>query len=430
VPLKEWQAIYQADGLRDMPLALAGMVTGTLSLSPLVPVATVNAAAYPFFVRGVGLLERNSMDEALPLLQSAVKADPDSPLTYARLAEAQHGKYQVIRDARGSGGDEWLQMAKASLAQAEIRNPDLAVVRAVSGMINKYEGAYEKAEVDYLRALQIEPLNSDVWRRLGDVYHDLSRFSEAVSAYQRAVDLQPGYFKNHQALCRLQSDQANYEEALRECQAMVVFVPQLSEAHFALGGVYLAAGRYAEGEQELRSALNLDPQSSKAYHVLALAMVFQKRYSEAIASFQRALDIGPESEQLYLNLGTTYLLADLRQDAQVSYQKALTIADKVLGRNPRERVLRSHVAYLCARLGQRSRAETEAAQALRFAPGSVEVARVIVQTYEVLGEREKALELAGSLPDEMLRRLNRSPDSADLPKDPRFQELLRSRHIQ
>ena len=55
---------------------------------------------------------------------------------------------------------------------------------------------------------------------------------------------------------------------------------------------------------------------------------------------------------------------------------------------------------------------------------------MVVQTYEALGHRDRAIALAETLPDEILRRLNRSPDSSDLPKDPRFQELLRSHHIQ
>src|SRR5262249_23038248 len=84
LPLKEWQAEYRPDALRGMPIAMAGMVTATLRLPPLAAVATVNAAAYPDFIRGVGLLQRNSVDEALPFLEKAVQSDPDSPLTHAR----------------------------------------------------------------------------------------------------------------------------------------------------------------------------------------------------------------------------------------------------------------------------------------------------------------------------------------------------------
>src|SRR5262249_43461918 len=143
--------------LRDMPIALAGMVTGTLRLPPLAVSTTVNALAYADFTSGVGFLQRNAVDSALPLLERAVKADPDSPLTHARLAEAQVLKYQLTNDAT------WLSRAIQSLGGARQRNPDLAEVWFVSGLINTSAGAYETAQDDLRRGLEIEPQNGDGW---------------------------------------------------------------------------------------------------------------------------------------------------------------------------------------------------------------------------------------------------------------------------
>ena len=112
VPLKEWDADYQPGALAELPMALAGIVTGALRLPPLAREATVNAAAYPAFTAGVGLLQRDSgVDAALPLLERAVAADPDSPLT--------------LRAAGGSAGTqvpaepciEWLDRADAVSAR-------------------------------------------------------------------------------------------------------------------------------------------------------------------------------------------------------------------------------------------------------------------------------------------------------------------------
>ena len=47
IHLSEWRGEYSTGELRNMPTALAGMVTGTLKLPPLAIAATVNAAAYP-----------------------------------------------------------------------------------------------------------------------------------------------------------------------------------------------------------------------------------------------------------------------------------------------------------------------------------------------------------------------------------------------
>ncbi|MFN0168163.1 MAG: protein kinase domain-containing protein, partial [Bryobacteraceae bacterium] len=423
--LNPWRAAYQASELRNMPIALAGMVTGTLRLPPLTLTATVNSAAYADFATGVSQTRRNTgVDSALPLLERAVAADPDSPLTHARLAEAQLLKYRLTSDPA------WRDRAMRSLRLAEQRNPDLALVRLVSGMLNQYSGLYERAQADLQRALDIEPANGDVWRRLGQIYKDNNHFKEALAAFQKAIEVQPDYFKNYQDLCSLHSDQANYEEAIRQCQKMVELAPDLSDAHFALALPYLNRGSYAQGEYELRVAIRLQENSSKAHHNLGVALLYQDRNLEAIPSFKRALEIGPAMHLQYLNLGTSFRRANLPGEAREAYRKGLALAEAELARNPREGALRSGLAYLCARLGNRDRAKSEAAQAEQLAVGSVNVGWMLVLTYEALGERDRALALIEDLPDDTLRRLNRFPDLADLRADSRFQQVLVSRHIQ
>ncbi len=54
--LREWDADYDPGELGSLPVALAGLVTGTLRLPPLAYTASVNAKAYPDFAQGLGSL--------------------------------------------------------------------------------------------------------------------------------------------------------------------------------------------------------------------------------------------------------------------------------------------------------------------------------------------------------------------------------------
>jgi len=83
-----------------------------------------------------------------------------------------------------------------------------------------------------------------------------------------------------------------------------------------------------------------------------------------------------------------------------------------------------------ARLDEQRQAEFEIVLALQPAPASPEVTRWAVMTYDALGERQRALEVAEGSPDETLQRLKRSPDMAGLRNTSRFQLLMQSRHIQ
>lgn len=424
IPLKEWEARLQPNELREAPVALAAMITGTLRLPPLAFAASVNVAAFADFARGTGLLERNATDEAIPVLENAVQADPDSPLTYARLAEAQMLKYSSTQDVA------WLEKAILSLGDARRRNPDVAEVLLVSGMVDQYRGLYETAEAELHRALEIEPQNGDVWRRLGLVYQNNNRFRDAIPTYQRAIQFQPGYFKNYQALCDILSGEGNYEEAIRQCTKMIALAPDLWESYFARATAYFNWGRFADAEADSRRALKLDPAAPKAIQLLAYSLVSQTRYAQAIPLFQRAIEIGPETDRIYLNLGQTLRWAGFPREAKQAYHKGVTLAQAELANNSRDVVVQAHLAYLWARLGERRQAESEAVLALQPGTPSWEVAQWVVMAYEALGKHDRALEIVEAAPDEALRHLNRSPDMADLRKDARFQQVLQFRHIQ
>jgi tetratricopeptide (TPR) repeat protein len=427
LPLKEWQAEYGPGEARFIPTALAGIVTGALHLPPVAGSATVNAAAAADFSAGVGLARRDDrLDAAIPLLERAAATDADSPLPYARLAEAWLRKYSLAPDPAQ------LERAKGLLAKAEKRNPDVAAVWLAAGMLGEYSKVYAAGEAALQRARELEPRNADVWRHLGGVYVGSNRLGEAEIAYRKAVELDPGYFKNYQELCLYYGEHGNYEEAVRQCEKGIALAPDLASIHLALAKVHVNSGRYVEGERESNVALRLDPTSSNLLQTLAIALADQRRYEEAIPLFEKAATIGPPSEIAFLNLGTMYRLANRPEQSRKAYEAGARLAREALRRNLNDAGIRADLSYLYAWLGDRQQAEYEADQAWQFAPGSVDVAQLIVLTYEALGERARTLEFAANAPPEALRRLkhDKQPDLANLHKDSRFTKIMDLHHIQ
>jgi tetratricopeptide (TPR) repeat protein/TolB-like protein len=421
---KDWDAEYRRSELGIIPVALAGVVTGTLRLPPLAYTATVNAAAYPDFAAGVGLLQRDSADASLPFLKRAVQADAGSPLTHARLAEAQALKYSATLS------QNWLVDAKTSLHEAEQRNPDLALVWVVSGRINEYQGFYEAAESDLKRALEIDARDGDAWRRLGRVYVKNNHFSSAVGAFRRAIEVQSDYFLNYEDLCGVYTEQAQYDDAVPQCRKVVQLAPDLSYAHWGLAVALFCLGSYEEADSEFLLAIQLDPASATAVFSRAFALTSRGHPMEAIPLFEKAIAMGPVTHLMYCGLGTTYRLAGAPAKAKNAYGEGLVFAERALEKNPRDAVTKAQLAYLCARLGQVSRAKSEAAQAGQLASDSVEVAWWIALTWEALGDQEHAVTVLQNLPDATIRRISREADLADFRKSSRFLQLMASRHIQ
>jgi eukaryotic-like serine/threonine-protein kinase len=425
VTLNDWRADYSAGEVPHMPVALAGMVTETLRLPPLFVAATVNAKAYRDWAEGASLTRGDpaGIDRALELLDRAVAADPDSPLTHATLSEAEWLKYWNTNDPH------WRDRAQASLQKAEQRNPDLAAVRLVAGMMKDYDGRYEQAEIDLQRALDLEPRNGDVWRRLGRVYEHNNQFDQALAAYLKAIEAQPEYFKNYQSLGGLNFARGDYDETIRNYKRMIELAPDLADAHYALATPYLNLGRYADAEYELRVAIG-HQETANAVEGLGLSLMYQGREHEAIPYLQRALAIGPKTSLFYLNLGTALRRAGFPGESREAYRSGLDLAEARLAQNPRDVDERSRLAYLCARLGEARRAESEAAQAVRLGRGSNDVRWFAALTYEVLALHDRTVDLVRDAPDWMLGRLNHFPDLADLQKDSRFRDLIGMHHIQ
>ena len=418
VHLKEWQGEYSANEVGNAPMALAGFITGTLRLPPMAIAPVVRPAAYHDWAEGVSLAQRDdTVDRALPLLTKAVDTDPDSPLTHAKLAEAQWLKFLLTHDQK------WADLAAASLKSAELRNPDIVPVWMVSGLIRDYFGQYPQAQEDLTRATELEPLNGDAWRRLALVYEHSHQFSLALAAYRKAIEVQPQYFKNYRDLASYYFNQGDYEEAIQQARKMIALAPDLAAAHYAVAASYLNLGRYSDAELELLTARQFQ-ETANVIVGLGLVYTYQGRDSEAIPYFQRAIEKGPATSVLYMNLGGALRRAGFQRESKQAYGRGLTLAASALEQNFSSAYDRAILAYLCARLDQRDRAASEAVQALNASRGSNDVRWVVAQTYEALGQRDRTIEVLRDAPNVLLDRLSRLPDLADLRMDSRFQELV------
>jgi eukaryotic-like serine/threonine-protein kinase len=422
--LGEWQATYAEAELPNLPVALAGMVTGTLRLPPITTAATVNAAAYADYATGVSLARAGSdLDGAIRYLERAVATDPNSPLAYASLADAQFSKYSVSRDQL------WKDRAFASLKQAEQRNPDIAAVRFISGKINDDDGHYEQAEADFLRAIELEPKNGDAWRRLALVYEHDAQPERALTSYLKAIEVEPGYYRHYQFLGQFYFSNGNYEQAIAQYKKMADLAPDLAVSHYQIGASYFSLENYTEADREFTAAIRLQ-ETANEVEALGVVRMYQNRDREAIPYLQRALEIGPKTSLMYLNLGTALRRSGFSRESRDAYQRGLDLAEARLETNARDAYEKACLAYLCARLGDRRRAEAEVAQAIQLSRAANNVRWMAALTYEAMGLHDKTMALVADAPDSLLRRLNRHPELAELQKLPGFKQLIELHHIQ
>ena len=418
---KEWTAEYAAGEMRYAPVALAGMVTSDLGLPPLTIAGTVNSAAAQDYWSGLWYMRRNStIDKALPLLERAMAEDGDSPLTFAALAEAQQWKFFVTKDGA------WLERAKESEREAQRRNLDLAPVHRVAGLLSYRQEFYGLAAAECLRAVALDPSDGEARRVLGQAYEAGNRLDEALAQYRKAVEVDPEDYRNHQQLGTFYYNRANYAEAIPHFLKIVELAPGEPAAHHALGLDYLSLGRLTEAEFEFRLAIRLG-ETPPELHNLGYVLIEEGKYPDAVTSILQALSLAPKQHLYQMNLGTAYRLMNRKAESEEAYRNALELAGQEMDRNPSNGRTRSHLAFVCARLGDSQRAESEIRQARVQSPDDVQVRFMTVATFEALGRREDALKILNTFSYPELADVNRWPDLAELSQDSRFLQLLASR---
>jgi tetratricopeptide (TPR) repeat protein len=412
---------YTPAELRYAPVALAGMAASGLRL-PALSVPDIKAAAREDYARGVEYTRKDSsLDQALRSLKRATESDPDSPLTWAALAEAQYFKYHATENIA------WAESAWQSLDQAQRRDPDLAPVHRVNGLRFFSTAEYQRAEAEYLRSIELGSgaSNAQTYWRLGQVYRRTKQTQQALAALKRAVELEPKWFKMYVQLGAFYWSQGDLKQAVQQFETAVRLAPNEPEAHYALGTAYSNQGRRDKAETELRAAI-VPGGPVWASNNLANLLIREGKDLEAIPFL---LNSSVASYRRWMNLGDAYRRIEQRQNSVNCYKNALEESGREMNQQPQDGSVRSHFAYLSARLGNKDRAESEIIQALTLSPGDREVLELAAWTYTALGRPEKAVDKLEQLPDEALREAARSPNLADLRRDPRFNQLLASRQV-
>jgi serine/threonine-protein kinase len=260
-------------------------------------------------------------------------------------------------------------------------------------------------------------------RRIAGVYDKQDMPSQSIETYQKAIALDPDYYAGYHGLGVFYYYRGKYAEAAEQFQKSIDRAPGLYDEYTNLGAALDEMDQDDKAETALLTSLKLR-ETPRALNSMGAMRAYQKRDAEAAVYYKRAIALDASEYVYFENLADSNRRLGRAREANAAYHRAMDLAMAVLKENPRLGYPRGYVAYILARLGDRTRAEDEIAQARQLSPGETKVIRSAVLTYEALGERDKAIEaLNGATPD-LLRELNRQPDLADFSQDPRFKELV------
>jgi tetratricopeptide (TPR) repeat protein len=157
-------------------------------------------------------------------------------------------------------------------------------------------GDFEKAILDYKKAMEIAPENSDVYFYLGIVYGEKHDYETAISYYSKAIQ--------HNGL---------YVDAITN-----------------RGWMYLALLKYPMAEHDFRLALDLSPENTHVLSGMAEFYGRQNSFTSALSLYNKAIDVDANDPKLYYFRGVLLEKNKKYREAIHDFSKAISINPKYL----------------------------------------------------------------------------------------------------
>jgi tetratricopeptide (TPR) repeat protein len=206
-----------------------------------------------------------------------------------------------------------------SLNASDISDPYIFVVRG-DAMHNA--GHFDKAIVEYTKAMELDAEVSDAYIGRGNSLFAQESYDAAQQDFLRAIELAPSDPAARLRLATLLTVRRSYKAAMAEIAAAIKLDPKGSEAYLRAGNVYYFQGSYAKALENYAVAAKLDPQSAAAFNGVGMGYFAQRKYPDALENFSRAVALGPTCDRYYRNRASTYVNLKQFRNATIEFKSA------------------------------------------------------------------------------------------------------------
>jgi len=204
-----------------------------------------------------------------------------------------------------------------------------------------------------------------------------SNVDAAVKGFQKILDQNPKSARAEAGLGRAYFAQYNATHdpnllalAKAATSQAIEMDPSLAQAYVTQARMSAKAGQMAQAMQQAQKAISLDPRNAAAYDALSQVYQDQGRTDNAIASAQKAIDLAPEE-----SASATHLLSALAGYYASSNKpdKSLPLLRKSLALAPNDPLVVYRAGETYELLGQRAKAVPLIVQALTLGYGATEL---------------------------------------------------------
>lgn len=297
---------------------------------------------------------RNSLEASLSLLNSVLKANPDS----AEVIESVGLAYLIF--------GEWEEVEIAIQKLYALQSP---LAFDLSKQIEALQ-TQARAEIRYLKAVQrVRKKDTQLCFNIANAHLYLKEFSNAIEWFKKTVELKPDYAAAHRNLALIYTREKKYDEAIPAFKEAIKYTstdsPEIVGLFTGLGNVFLNLSMLEKAIESFEFAIRyaadlaVQPQTELAYSHYGLGVallqfersietkllakplyqrldamesrsLFEKppklrRYDAILNAFKTAITYKTDFADAYMTLGVAYLGIGDARNASYAYREVVRL---------------------------------------------------------------------------------------------------------
>lgn len=273
------------------------------------------------------LVVQGKLNDAVPLFEEALAADPKNPFTNGRLAHAyaelnQPEKAAPLFQAAVAAQPDSLELTEGYLStliilgkmdeatqvmtNANTRFPGSATLAYLSARVADKLDTPKEAEDAYKRAIAADPKIIDAYLYLSRLYMRFRRFNEAAPILENGLAQAPDNAAMRVGMGELAFHERNLDRAENEFKKAIELNRFSADAHLGASKVSLARNKFELAASQVDKALELNPRIPGGKLQRGEALWKLGRLDEAVTELQAAHEADPKATQITVTLGAVY----------------------------------------------------------------------------------------------------------------------------
>ncbi|MDH3376589.1 MAG: tetratricopeptide repeat protein [Gammaproteobacteria bacterium] len=266
----------------------------------------------------VALLRQNrDSDQAIELIQQALKAYPDQP---------------IFLNSLGAAYSQIGQISEANDVFQRVVSVKDDYVEAHYNLGNTFRDLhrYEEAASEYQRVLDLDPGYVNAYNDIGLLHLGSQRYHEAIQQFKIALELEPARFDFHANLANALQSLGELESALIAIHNALALSPNDAKLHNNLGSIYHQQGETAEAIAAFRRSLELEARSLWPLYNLGFLLHQQGDHEQALPLFERAIAIDPDWAASWVNMASILYMLHRYDEAIDGYRTAIRLHPQMI----------------------------------------------------------------------------------------------------